>query len=118
MGRIHWPSQSKTCMIDQRSQEPSPLFENEMRVGPFAVLDFTRLSSSSGLTIVAGRLHNPGCQQDMRKDRILQSHDLKEVYDHIDFSRLDDTYPETVLPIEDASLQPLSFPHAPTTKSM
>jgi arginine metabolism regulation protein II len=33
---------------------------------------------------------------------------------HFDFSQLDDTYPETVLPLEDTSLQSLPFPHTPT----
>ncbi|KAJ5247958.1 hypothetical protein N7524_011918 [Penicillium chrysogenum] len=132
--------------IDQRSQEPSPLFENEMRVGPFAVLDFTRLSSSSSdhTGLALGRPMNPthtppsdhgiGVSDPSSypvdipgyADDLLQLSDLfgEDCYgfsdtfypgNHIDFSRLDDTYPETVLPIEDASLQPLSFPHAPTT---
>ena len=133
--------------IDQRSQEPSPLFENEMRVGPFAVLDFTKPSSSSGdhTGLALGRPMNPthtplsdhgiGVSDSSSypvdipgyADDLLQWSDLfdEDCYgmfsdsfypgNHIDFSQLDDTYPETVLPIEDASLQPLPFPHTPTT---
>ncbi|CAG8905548.1 unnamed protein product [Penicillium egyptiacum] len=34
--------------IDQRSQEPSFMYKNETRVGPFAVLHFKKTSSSAG----------------------------------------------------------------------
>ncbi|CAG8232401.1 unnamed protein product [Penicillium nalgiovense] len=132
--------------IDQRSQEPSLLYKNETRVGPFAVLDFTKPSSSGGdhigpslerpmdsthtpasdhgigvSDLSSHPVDNPGYADDLLQWSDLFGEDCYGMFsetsypgNHFDFSELDDTYPETVLPLEDASLQPLHFPHTPT----